>query len=544
MTNSILPIQPAESQPRIVSRELNFDFGQFFYPQEKRKIFEIRYFSSEITDSQGNKRTIKATVKPDATLGTLTTFDERVYYVLIEIWKEQGRSQKAFFSERELARRLRIKWGRYTAKAITDSLNRLRGVFIDWEGSFYDFKQARFIKIKNPFTVLNHLKVSSTKDEAFKAQIAEFSFDERVIENLNNNYCRPVRFDIILSFSSPLAQAVYTFLDRKLYGTKDYHRTTKGLLVDDLGLIGKTYQQKSNRIQYLSRIRGELLRKPTSTGEVIQRFELNTNRKDDALLLVERSGSSKRTKAESPQPTTTCQTNDSPNTPLKPPKNSKKPDPKQTPRAAPKKRVEGKYEAVEVLSYFDQIFFQKENKEFSQNAMLKASQLIKKYGLEKVKFLVDFAQREAPKTNYKPKTFQGILQYLDDANHEYEEEKRIAQVQKRQEEEQQKQRAENARIDHQKQYQQQYSEYINARVGELLNTSPEKLSQFQQWQEQQREEIAASQKRDALKELALRVFDSQGQFILRLQKFFQNDPDVHISDFWEWDKEKNPNFFR
>ncbi len=110
-TNAIIAEDSDQSQelnrPRTVSRELNFDFGQFFYPNEKLKIFEIRYFQQISKDQQ-----VRAIVSPHARFGTLTTLDERTFYALIEIWQEQDKADVCLFSEREIARRINLGWGK------------------------------------------------------------------------------------------------------------------------------------------------------------------------------------------------------------------------------------------------------------------------------------------------------------------------------------------------------------------------------------------------------------------------------------------------
>ena len=120
MNNLILPTEAHQRQPRIVPRESNLDLGQFFYPDERSKRFELREFHSIFTDNEGNSHTTKILIKPDVTLGSLTTFDERVMYALLELWKEQGQADKINFSVRELIKRLKIKKSSTTLKAVKD----------------------------------------------------------------------------------------------------------------------------------------------------------------------------------------------------------------------------------------------------------------------------------------------------------------------------------------------------------------------------------------------------------------------------------------
>ncbi len=547
MTETILSKKTDESQElnrtRSVSRELNFDFAQFFYPQEKRKIFEIRHFQSEITDENGNKQVISATVKPDATLGTLTTFDERVFYACVEIWEIQGRSSRVVFSEREIARRTGVKWGRDTAKAINESLRRLRLVGIDWEGSFFDPTSKSYLTRVNPFTVLNHLDIKSTCDKGIGKQECVFSFDDRVLESLNNSHFRPVRFDVILSFRSPLAQALYTLLDRKLYGTKEYHRTTAGLLLDDLNLIGKSYKRKSKRVEYLNRVRNELLNAPTSYGEVIEKYEINPG-KDDALLLVTRSGAA-CIKGQKIEVLETLQVKHSEPSqkasqkPQKPRQEPKKSLGKDIPIPTQEKPTEGKFEAKEVISYFHQEFGG--TMQTSKSVVSKAEKIVKEQGLKFAKFLVDFARREAPKTNYEPKSFSGIVQYREEALKAWKANIRLQKRLEREADLVAKRRREDARLDHEKAYRGDYYEYVNELVCSLGDEYPSRFNEFRVWQAEQRREKENLE--GNLREVSLRVFDSEGQSILRLTQFFRDDPDIHIPDFWEWDCQDNPHRF-
>lgn len=526
MTKTILPTNTKKQQPRVVSRELNFDLGQFFYPQEKRKIFDIRQFSSEIINEEGEKQLIQAVVKPDATLGTLTTFDERVFYVLIEIWEEQKKQQKVYFSEREIARRMEVTFGRQTEKALRESLERLRGVVIRWEDSFYVASEKHYERI-NPFTIINHLDIKSNKRKPINNQVSTFGFDDRIIENLNSNYSRPIRFDVILSFKSPLAQSLYTLFDRQLYGTKRYHRTTKGLLIDDLGLIGSTYQQRKNRIQYLNRVRDELLNVPTSSGEIIEKYEIDTNRKDDAVITVERSGV-KRIKGQLffiPS----SQTENQP-TPEKLPK--KPSQPKENPQAK------------EVLDYFQKVFFKDSaTSHHTDSALKKASELLNKESLDTLKFLINFAHREAPKTNYQPRTFNGIVQYLPDALKAL---KKQEIQQKRQQEQAQKianTRLENARCDHEKVHRNEYINYVQTLVENLPKTHPEDFQEFERFEEQERlEQIQTNNKE--LRQKLESFFDAPHWRAIRLVKFFKDHPQIKIRDFWEWDSRHNPKPFQ
>jgi type I site-specific restriction-modification system R (restriction) subunit len=90
---------------------------------------------------------------------------------------------------------------------------------------------------------------------------------------------------------------------------------------------------------------------------------------------------------------------------------------KQLKRVATKKPEETTTQtrAVELVGYFYQRFHHEEvitpnNKEIEQ-----ATELITKYGIDQSRFIVDYSLQEAQDTNYTPKFFGGILQYVNHA---------------------------------------------------------------------------------------------------------------------------------
>ena len=287
--NKILEIR----KEKIIARELNFDFGCFFYPNERRIISTPRHFYFKKKDDHGNIRKIKTSLYPWAELGILTTFDERVLYCLSEMWEQQKKPEEVFFSQREVANRLKITWGFSTRKAIQNSLNRLRGCGFKWEESFYIKESKEYISIDNPFNILNFLETHSNKVTGIGSQISVFSFDKRTVSNLQENYSRPINLTTILSLNSPLAQSLYTFVDKKLYGTNEYSRTTTGLLIDDLQLIGQSYQSKKKRVQTLKNIIPELVGKRLGYGEKITDIKIESEPRKDAVIIIKRSGAQK-----------------------------------------------------------------------------------------------------------------------------------------------------------------------------------------------------------------------------------------------------------
>ena len=536
MNEPILTSNVISIQPRIVRRELNLDFGQFFYPQETKKIFVSRLFLSELTDEDGNKKTIKAEVSFHPKYGTLTTFDERVFYVLVEFWQEQGKPETVYFSDREIARQLNVKWGGESARRISESLTRLRLVGIEWNGSFFHKLSDSLISISNPFTILSHLKTFTTKNEGIGSQIAEFRFDDRVVDNLNSNYSRPTLLDTVISFCSPLAQALYIYLEPRLYGTNHYNRTSAGLFIEDLGLQGSIYSQKKYRVRAIKRAREELLGKRFYYDEAITKIEI-ANGKQDAIFHAYRSGAPKLKGRVIEMPHEAA--------PKKEPKRKKSqnchkaPSNNDNPTTTSKTQPRASQDVYELLQLFTRTFYDQEQ-QFSKQAVAKAQEVIKQHGMERAKFFVRFAKAEATKTNYKPQHIQGIIKYLEPAIAEYERQQRTA---KKGEDDAARRRLENAKIDHERNYESEYFNYLDEVVVRLMDKQSERFNEFRTWQNQERTKIVESTMSDGIKKIQLRTFDSEGAAILRLQRFFHDDSEIHIPSFWEWDEQHNPNRF-
>ncbi len=552
MNNIILPIEAEQSQPRIVPRELNLDLGQFFYPDEKSKRFEIREFHATFSDAEGNSCTTKVLIKPDATLGTLTTFDERVMYVLLELWKEQGQPYKVRFSYRELLRRLQTKIGRDTLRAIQNSVERLGGVMLRWENSFYIKSEDRYIDLLTPFTIITNVKVATNRAKGIGAAVCEFSFNENFLNNLKANYCRPIKFDVILNFRTPLAQAVYTLLDRKLFGTKEYHRTTAGLLINDLGLKAKSYQQKFKRVEKLKKIRGELLNAPLSFGEVIEVYEVETSRDGDAVLYIRRSGEPNiKARKVAYLPSARPLESERPSQPDEDaPRREKTPSPKSTP-SQKEKPLKSAYKPLSeqeaLVRYFYLVFKEQSDPHISKAAVTKAKKIIQDYGLEQGRKFVDFAKQQADLTHYKPRSFQGIIQYLGDWKQQLEERERQQRIDRREQENLQLAHSENSRIDHEKKYQSAYFDYVDLRLEAICQESPADYIAFEKAEKQQQKELEAvlfdaPSSKKKIAELQLRTFNRRGQKVIRAFDFFKNTK-LSILDFWQWDDQINPEKF-
>lgn len=498
---------------RLVARELNFDFGCFFYPSENKIINETRYFSLEKKDSKGNLRKLHAELLPVQKFGILTTFDERVFYVLVETWIEQKKADKCFFSLRELADKLNLSWGLNVRIAIKNSLNRLRICGILWKESFYLKKEKRHITIENPFTILNFLEVYTNKREGIGAPISCFSFDERTLSNLVQSYSRPINFNTILSFDYPLSQTVYTLLDRKLYGTNDYSRTIKGLLLDDIQLIGKSYEHKSHRIRVLEKIIPELTGVKLSYGEIITSITIENNGRSDAILRVKRTGA-KKIKGKLLQTESFTKKTD-----IKIPESTRK-----------------------ALEEFDKHF----NSKFEINNTPKkvvecVSLLVKEHGIEAILFSIGYIKTNLIKKSYQPDTFNGIKKYISKAVAAYKEHIKINRKKVQLTKDEQHLQAQVKKESYERDNKDKYVTYVNNLLLEIKHDNPLAYTEFLEYEQAEWIVQKSKLKSRFLLDTAKKYFNRESTRATRIQNYFNRCDFITIPDFWEWDSQANKN---
>src|ERR1700733_12513881 len=95
-------------------------------------------------------------------LGTLSTEEQKLLYVLTKLWEDEGKPDAhVFFSTRGLARMLKKKgWGTNVIEATTKSLRKLRTIPIEWINSYYDQTNSGAVVVdRRPFTILGDLRI-------------------------------------------------------------------------------------------------------------------------------------------------------------------------------------------------------------------------------------------------------------------------------------------------------------------------------------------------------------------------------------------------
>jgi len=407
--------------------------------------------------------------------GALTTEDQRTYYALIKQWEESGRSnQQTYFSLRGLAKHLKKKWGTNSIEALTQSLARLYATPFFWKNAYYDSARRETKEQIEGFRILDKLKVVRSKQDGhITTAQGYFQFNDFILTNLLANHTKPLLLDTVLGFRSEIAQILYTYIDLILADKSTYERRTKELF-DDLGLRGEGYKDAAHRKQKLQKALKELQGVPLSTGCITSAtLEKTKDEKDYKIVIrkgkrrafIEAIPKSEEGRGEQAQQQITA------------------PNLSQTNEEIATLTSQ----AEQLITYFYSRFPSANRNTASTKPLDQAISLITSHGYEKATYIIDFAQSDAEKTNFKIRTFGGVMQYDHRALEEYDrrqllkeevEKVRLEQEALMRQEEEARARA-RARLDSLSpdQYQQLYekvkAEVFSRAPGWLTNAKPD-----------------------------------------------------------------------
>lgn len=377
---------------QVIRPELNIEKWPIFVPSKSKTktLMVTKVYQQEIPLSDGRKQ-IGTVKKVPTAYGDLTTEDLVVYYALIMIWDEEGRStDRVYLSLRRVARILDRDWGRNVAESIKTSLYRLRMTSFIWSKSFYDATKGteeRWVSLgkHDPFSILEELHIHETKQGGHVTKEAcYFKFHTRILENLLKNHTRPVLLNTMLEIHTDIGKLLYRHIDRIMAYKTHYERRSKKLF-DDLGLSGKTYVYRSKRKEKLIGPLNELQGVPLTTGTLIQaEIQETEDRQDFKVVFIKQP----RKTGELQPPDDDAAEHTSPASPLSPPE--------------------------ELVLYFHR---QRNRPDHTptRKELDQATTLVKQYGMNQTMFIVDYALREAKKTNFDMLFFGAVLQYEQDA---------------------------------------------------------------------------------------------------------------------------------
>jgi len=260
-TTSIL-----KEERETIRQELNIEKWSIFAPSAFRG--KSREIIREVILENGDKITRKVTIGKinETEVGVLKLADYKAFSLLIELWEKVGRPTETNvpFTMYKLGKRLSMVWSGKTYKEIRKSILKLNGIPITWEDSFYQKETNTTEKLINCFRILDDLKIfERRKGDQMYFAFSSFKFNYRIINNLLNNYSKPLFLDVILKFKKEISVFLYRYLDLVMADKTHYERKTKGLF-EDLEL--SKYKYPSKRKQLLEPALKELEGVELTTG--------------------------------------------------------------------------------------------------------------------------------------------------------------------------------------------------------------------------------------------------------------------------------------
>jgi hypothetical protein len=390
-----------------IRSELNVEkWPAIWQPAKSKNKPSVRTMEREVTAPDGN-RVVSRVEVGYTQLGTLTTEEQKMLYVLIRLWEDSGKPDtQVFFSSRGLARMLKKKgWGTNVIQAITKSLRKLRTIPIEWINSYYDqTKQGAVVVDRRPFTLLGDLRVVERRqDGAVNGSLGYFKFDDHVLTNLQLNYTKPVCIEEFFKLKSEIAQLIYSHIDLMLFDKTRYERRSRQLF-DDLGLKNAEYNHMYERRRAIEKALKELIGIRLSSGVLKGADIEKTSDGKDYKVWFSKTAVSRIEGAR----------------------------PEKFPEVAPPGVVVNHYandkdaltiQAEDLVREFYKLFHGVDTHSPQSKETAQALSLITQHGLPKAKHIVKFARNAAASSNYAPQTFGGILQYTSRASADFDRQK-------------------------------------------------------------------------------------------------------------------------
>ncbi len=399
-------VAKAAARTRAVEKirsELNVEkWPAMWQPAKSKNRPTLRTMEREITATDGTR--IVSRVEVGYTqLGTLTTEEQKMLYVLIKLWEDSGKpNTQVFFSSRELARMLKKKgWGTNVIQAITKSLRKLRTIPIEWINSYHDRTNNGDVLVdRRPFTLLGELRVVERKhDGAVNSSQGYFKFDDHILTNLQLNYTKPVCIEEFFKLKSEVAQLIYSHVDLMLFDKSKYERRSRELF-NDLGLKNHEYTHMYERKRAIERALKELEGIRLSSGVLKSATIEKTNDGKDYKVAFSKGAAARiEVGVES------------------------------APELIPPSVVINEYfaqkdslqmQGEELVAEFYKRFHNVLNRGADSKQVAQAISLIVHHGFEAAQFIIEYSWKAAQETNYQPQTFGGILQYTSRALAEYD----------------------------------------------------------------------------------------------------------------------------
>ena len=486
----------------------------------------------------------KIEIVPTQKFGYPTVQTQEYWYALQKLWhespsKETGRID---FSRREIIEEILGKAnGSNPRKALELSIEQLAATHFQFNYVFYEKEKDEIIKEVRGLNIITDYSFTSkeTKNEIVHDKCS-VTLHPLIVSNLRSGYFKPVLLSVISQLKSDIARLLYRKLDLQFSHYSKYEISTERFFREH-ALGGSEYKYPSARKRLLEKAVKELLGKPTSSSAVITSYKIVKTASGKDYKLIVHSSRAKKQALES-IPIGVKVSDETTKESTKNSSVSSKTKVEVQQEKAPKEVNESRA----LLDCFKEQCLEpdavyKPNKK----AIEKAEEIVATYSLTIAKSFVRYAAEEAKKTKYKPKTFQGIIKYVDEAIANFKRQKNIDAIHRKQLE---KKKLEDARYDHLKLHEPAYLHYLESIFEIFTFRYPKAILEFEKKEQEKKQELEkaleeAPRKGIKLRRKCLETFQRPGGKMCRFAEYFEGHDTVKVPDFWQWDKEVNPQRF-
>jgi len=349
-------------------------------------------------DEKGKERKFYKIITGSDKWGLPTFIGEEVYLACMEVsHRQEFRDRTVSTTQYELLSIM--KWplndGRSYERLIK-AFNQLGGVWITtnafWDNQEKIYKKVGFGIISNYEFFVNERK---GKKGRYSSQpslpLGYFRWDDILFQSIQKGHIKTIDTKLYFSLKSYISKRLYRFVDKRLYNQESFEIDLFRLAFDKLEMTGEAYKHPSKVIQNLQPAIKELKERGIANIKIKQSqsesgYKVCCSPITKPQMLVE-------TEVTTQNP-------------------------------APSK-------AEELVNYFhSKLKPDNNNHQPTQKEIQQAQDLLSEYNEEEIKYIIDYALKEAKKTNFQMCYFGAVLNYVKDAIFQLEEKKKWEEEEK------------------------------------------------------------------------------------------------------------------
>jgi hypothetical protein len=195
-------------------------------------------------------------------IGLPNYFDMDVFNGIMRLFvrRENGETNKIYFTVYELMKELKISVNGTNVKRIKGSLERMAKTSLHFENSFLESKE----KVTKIISLLTELECYEQKKGQRLINVMKVELDKNIFKSIDRKYYKLIDFDIYTSLPAGLPRRLYEFLEKKKF--------RKSKFKIDIRKLARRIPLKTQKIsmlkKYISKTNNELVK-----AKVIDKWE-------------------------------------------------------------------------------------------------------------------------------------------------------------------------------------------------------------------------------------------------------------------------------